>query len=105
MPAIHVEDLEQWNKLVELNDNKKYVVKFSAQWCGPCKAVAPKYDELSNQYSDIPFYSLDIDQVPEVAELFNVSAMPTFIIIANNAKIKDVVGADMLGLRIAIENS
>ena len=39
------------------------VVDFFAEWCGPCKVLAPKLDELSKQYSDIVFLKVDVDSL------------------------------------------
>lgn len=81
----------------ELNANgmKLVVVDFSATWCGPCKRVAPLYDELSNRYDRAVFLKVDVDKCPETAASQGVSAMPTFILYRNKVKVGKIQGADI----------
>ncbi len=52
---------------------------FCKSWCGPCQMIAPIYKELSNTYDDVVFLKVDVDENPETAANYNVSAMPTFV--------------------------
>ena len=61
-----------------------YLVDFSAQWCGPCKMMAPILDELEQEYADkIAFYKVDIDELPELATGFGIFAVPTMLVLKN----------------------
>ena len=53
------------------------IVDFTASWCAPCKKVAPFYKSLSAHYDAI-FVTVDVDELDEVAEMAEVTAMPTF---------------------------
>ncbi|KAJ4425074.1 thioredoxin trx1 [Gnomoniopsis sp. IMI 355080] len=53
-------------------------VDWFATWCGPCKMVAPKIAQWSNEYPNIHFVKIDVDDLPELAAEHNVKAMPTF---------------------------
>ena len=44
-------------------ENRLSVVDFYAVWCGPCKMVAPMFDQLSNRYTDVNFLRVDVDQL------------------------------------------
>ena len=64
-----------------------------AEGCGPCKAIAPKLDQWSEEYTDVKFYKVDVDKVQDVAQELGVSAMPTFILFKDGQKVTEVVGA------------
>ncbi|EGP84718.1 unnamed protein product [Zymoseptoria tritici ST99CH_1A5] len=78
------------------------VVDFFATWCGPCKVIAPQVVKFSDQYSSARFYKVDVDEVPEVAQLVGVRAMPTFMVYKNGEKVQEVVGANPKALETAI---
>ncbi|CAK7264161.1 mitochondrial thioredoxin [Sporothrix epigloea] len=76
--------------------NKIVVVDFHATWCGPCKAISPLFEKLSNEdkFSGIFFAKVDVDAVPQVAQEYGIRAMPTFISIKDEEKFGEVVGAN-----------
>jgi len=73
---------------------KLVVVDFTAQWCGPCKRIAPFFEELSTKYPRAQFLKVDVDDCQETAAAQGVSAMPTFIFFRNKTKIDRLQGAD-----------
>lgn len=77
------------DKLAHLvpNNGLPVVVDFSATWCGPCQKMKPVFEELEDTYGDhVNFVTIDIDQHPELAESFGVSAVPTFIFIDKSGR-------------------
>lgn len=90
----------------ELNANamKLVVVDFSATWCGPCRRVAPLYDELSNKYDRAVFLKVDVDKCQETAASQGVSAMPTFILYRNKVKVGKIQGADITAVETKIKS-
>lgn len=56
------------------------VIKFSAEWCGPCKVMAPLFEKASKQYPGIKFIDSDVENEPELAEKFHIRNVPTFVI-------------------------
>jgi len=74
--------------------DKLVVVDFFAEWCGPCKKIAPIIEGWSKEMSDVVFLKVDVDVNEEGAEEYNVSAMPTFIFFQNGVKIADMMGAN-----------
>jgi thioredoxin 1 len=56
------------------------VKKFSATWCGPCRALAPVMNEIKGQFNNVRFEEYDVDNFPQVAEKYRVSSVPTVII-------------------------
>jgi len=82
---------------------KLVVVDFTATWCGPCKRIAPFFDELSTKYPKAVFLKVDVDQCQETAAGNGVSAMPTFICFRNKTKIDKIQGADNKALEDKIK--
>lgn len=102
-----INSTEEWNLMATQHVEKKstMVVSFGAEWCGPCKALAPKLHTLAETYSEnIQFYKVDIDKCQEIADKFNISSVPTTLIIKNCSIYKTVVGADILGIQSGLDN-
>ena len=63
--------------------------------CGPCKQIAPIYKELSNEFgSRASFIKVDVDDNPEAAQKYGVSAMPTFLFIKGGEVVDRLMGAN-----------
>lgn len=69
-----------------------HVTRFSAPWCGPCKALAPEFKKLEEQFTDIKFISVDVEEKPMIAQLYAIRTVPTVIIEKNNETINRMVG-------------
>ena len=71
------------NKFQELiNSDKPVLVDFFAEWCGPCKMVAPILEELSDEYKDqIIIYKVNTDVEQELSAVFGIQSIPTFLFI------------------------
>jgi len=82
--------------------SKLSVIDFHATWCGPCHAIAPKFEALSRQYPNVNFFKCDVDQAKDVALKYNVKAMPTFILLKGTSQVDQVQGADRSGLESAV---
>jgi len=67
--------------------DKPAIIDFYADWCAPCKKVAPVLEELASEYAGkIYIYKINIDKEPELAGLFGVKNIPTFLIIPMKGK-------------------
>ncbi|KAJ9654379.1 thioredoxin trx1 [Neophaeococcomyces mojaviensis] len=93
--------------VVEASKSGKIVViDYFATWCGPCKVIAPKIVEMSQEakYSDkVDFVKIDVDQVSDVAAEQGIRAMPTFAIFKDGEKVDEVVGANERAIRSALD--
>lgn len=76
-----------------LKNDGLVVVDMYADWCGPCKMMAPVIDSLSGEYSDVKFCKINVDNNPDIAEKYGVESIPNFLFIKNGEKVNQVVGA------------
>lgn len=82
------------------------IADFYADWCGPCKQIAPVYEQLSAQLSrpnKITFSKINTDRQQELAQAYGVTAMPTFMIFKNGRRTDSIQGANMQALSSAIK--
>lgn len=91
-----------------LSSNAIVVTDFYADWCGPCKTIAPTYDALSKKHSSprrIAFTKVNVDSQQAIAQQYGVRAMPTFLIFRSGSVIEKIQGADSRKLTSAVENA
>ncbi len=70
------------------------IVDFWAEWCGPCKMVAPILDEIAEeQDGKVKVTKLNVDEVPAVAQRFGVMSIPTMLVFRDGEVEKRIVGA------------
>ncbi|EIM82521.1 DUF1000-domain-containing protein [Stereum hirsutum FP-91666 SS1] len=127
-PIKEIHSKAELDALLEAKKTGLTVIDFHAQWCGtlrssrfsllwtsrslrlslfasflrPCHAIAPRFTQLSQRYSDVAFARVDVDQVQPVAQQYSVTAMPTFLFIKNKAVVDTLRGADPSGLESRI---
>lgn len=69
------------------------VVDFFANWCGPCKMLAPIFEELGKEYNGkVKFIKVDVDQSPDLAMRYQVASIPTVIVVKDGEKVAGNVG-------------
>ena len=77
-----------------LASDKTVLVDFWAEWCGPCKMVAPVLDEIAGENKEkLTVAKLDIDRNPAAARDYQVMSIPTMIVFQNGKPVKQIVGA------------
>ena len=60
------------------------VLDFYADWCGPCKLMAPVMEELEREYPGVFFGKVNVDEEPELARLFKIQSIPTIALVKDN---------------------
>jgi thioredoxin 1 len=101
--VILINTLQELNKLSENSKSKKVIIDFFANWCGPCKKIAPEYIKLSEKYPDIEFCKCDVDEATTISEVFNINSLPTFIFLSDGNIVNTLEGADLEGLNELIK--
>ncbi len=76
-----------------LNAGKPVVVDFWAEWCGPCKMIAPSLEEISEENAAIDVVKVNIDENPDLAAQFGVRSIPTLMLFKNGEQASVQVGA------------
>ena len=77
-----------------LQSSKPVLVDFWAEWCGPCKMVAPVLDEIAGEHGEkLEIVKLNIDENPNVARDYQIMSIPTMAVFSGGKMVKSIVGA------------
>ncbi|KAJ5550401.1 Thioredoxin [Penicillium sp. DV-2018c] len=104
MSVVEISSKEQFSSL--LSSSRLVVADFYADWCGPCKAIAPAYEALATQLSrpnQITFTKINVDHQQELAQAYGVTAMPTFIVFKSGRVNQTVKGANAAQLNQVVQ--
>ncbi|KAL5058646.1 hypothetical protein RYX36_030250 [Vicia faba] len=109
-PTVTVGKVTEVNKdtfwpIVNAAGDKTVVLDMFTKWCGPCKVIAPLYEELSQKYLDVVFLKLDCNQDNKsLAKELGIKVVPTFKILKDSKIVKEVTGAKFDDLLAAIDS-
>ena len=81
----------EFEKLVKGSEGR-VIVDFFANWCGPCKMLAPILEKVAEDNADIEFYKVDVDKCDELAALYGIVSIPTLICFENGEEVKRQIG-------------
>lgn len=92
--VIDINGVDHFNQLVNDFQDSLIIVDNWAEWCGPCRAFAPVYDELQKEYAskNVIFAKLNVDHHQDIAAQFQVTGIPTTLFIHNKKLVHRQVG-------------
>ena len=77
-----------------LQNSKPVIVDYWAEWCGPCRMVAPVLEEIASEHADkIDVVKLNIDENPTISQRYQIMAIPTMSVFKDGQVVKQIVGA------------
>ena len=96
MAVIHANSNAEFTKEV-LNTPGRVLVDFWAEWCGPCRMMAPVLEEFDKTYADIKVVKVNVDEVSEPAISYRIDSIPALLLFENGTVKAKTVGAMPLG--------
>lgn len=95
--VVEVQSVAEYDKIMDQikESGSLGIIDFTAKWCGPCKAIAPIYQQLSQQYPQVKFMKIDIDNeaVGPVVQEHGITGVPTFTLYKGARKVENFTGA------------
>ena len=77
-----------------LMSDKPVIVDFWAEWCGPCRMVAPVLEEIAGAHSDkVTIAKIDVDANPQVSQDYKILSIPTLLVFQGGKPVKQIIGA------------
>lgn len=95
---LHAERAARWRATdskrfdADVRSAPRVLVKFTGQWCAPCKALAPTFAAIAEERSALTVLELDTDDCPEIAARFGVRVLPTLVLFADGVERTRIIG-------------
>lgn len=95
MTIEHLKTEEGFDKALKSAKDKVVVVDFYADWCGPCKRIAPALEKMAEKHDNVRFYKVNVEENTDISKRYKISAMPTILFFKSGEQVDKVVGADL----------
>eukprot|EP00536_Pseudo-nitzschia_multiseries_P016773 jgi/Psemu1/222551/e_gw1.1229.5.1 len=104
MRVVHCCSEQDYFQALESAGSRLVVVDCFAEWCPPCRQIAPVVEALAREHPEILFLKVDVDKVPSIKGILNVFAMPSFYFFKDGARVGSFMGANEGMLRRGVAN-
>ncbi|XP_076749151.1 thioredoxin-2 [Xylocopa sonorina] len=101
--VVQIQNADDLKNKLENAGNQLVVIDFFATWCGPCKMIAPKMEELAQEMTDVVFLKVDVDECEDITNAYEITSMPTFVFIKNGKVLETFSGANYDRLKNTIQ--
>ncbi|MCA9770128.1 thioredoxin [Candidatus Dependentiae bacterium] len=88
--VIHLYSIQQFDTLIK--EYNRVVVDFYAPWCSPCNRMSPMMDELAQEFNDILFIKINIDNMKQLVSRYSIMSIPTFMFFKNGNHVHRFTG-------------
>lgn len=106
MTVVEAKSTKDMDKILEGAEGTLVVVDYSTAWCGPCKIIAPIFEEMSETHKDVVFVKVMGDATPEAGELMRregIRSVPAFHFWKDKERVRDIIGARAEEVEKAVE--
>lgn len=94
MASLDIVALTDANFDAQLKTHPRLLVDFWAEWCGPCRMIAPVLEELAGEYKDrLTIGKVNVDESRQVAARFGIRSIPTLLLLRDGVRVDQIVGA------------
>ncbi len=90
MSLIHITEANFEKEIVK--SDKPVIIDFWAEWCAPCRMMAPVFEELSKEIHAMKFAKLDTEEEPGLASQFGIQGIPTLLVLHKGKEVERIVG-------------
>ena len=100
----NVTSAQRFNQIIQ--ENERVVVDFYAPWCGPCKTLGPRLENIAKELTDVIFIKVNTDSLQGLANKYGIKALPTVMMFKNGKQVSKSIGLKSEGeLKASIKNA
>ena len=104
--SIHLHTIKEFADILDINSKKLVILDFYADWCGPCKILGPKLDEIAKTNSNVVVVKANAEDenLEKMVALYNVKRFPTLIFFKDNKVVDHFTGTDEKRIKSVIQS-